>query len=115
MIRTFYSNLRNKYVFKNAKNVKYHRAVALLGYLESFSYACAYYLGHIEFIAVWLGVKAIGRWSPHGPESAVDHIEEIKNDKTEIRERKNAEINIYLIGNLLSIILAVFTAILFKF
>ena len=115
LIRKIYSFLRNNYVIKNAKNVPYQRAVALLGYLESFTYACAYYLGHYQFIVVWLGIKGIGRWSSNGPGSVVDLIVEIKDNELERRERKNAEINIYLIGNLLSIILAVMIAEIFKY
>ncbi len=88
VIRKVYSFLRNKYVIKNAKNIPYQRAAALLGYLESSAYTGAYYLGHYEFIAVWLGVKAIGRWSSNGPESVVDLIEEIEGNKIEIREKK---------------------------
>ncbi len=125
LVRHFYSYLRNKYLIKGADNIPYQRAIALLGYLESFTYASAYYLGHPQFIAVWLGVKAIGRWSPNGPKSFVDLIKELEiceNDSPEIkekknmeiRERKNAEINLYLIGNLLSIILSVMVAKILK-
>jgi len=114
LIREFHSFLRTKYIIKDAKNVPYQGSVALLGYLESLVYSFAYYFGHYQFILVWLGIKAIGRWSSNGPGSVVDLIEEIKENEIEKRERKNAEINIYLIGNLLSIILAVIVAKIFR-
>lgn len=114
LVRKIYSLLRKRYIIKDIKNVPYQRSVALLGYLESFSYAYAYYLGHPGFIAVWLGVKAIGRWSSNGPESIVDCFEEIKNNRFEVRERKNAEINIYLIGNLFSIFIGIIVGQIFQ-
>ncbi len=83
--------------------------VRWLSFFESSAYAVAYYLGHPQFIVLWLTVRAIGRWAPKGPKSIVDCKEGIS--ELEKVKRKKAEINLYLVGNLLTILFGVFTAL----
>ncbi len=116
-IKEIFGFLRNKYVIKGAKikesheKPPYFRAAGWLGILETFVYALAICISYASFIGLWLGVKSIGRWAPGGPESIVDHLDLSKHEQ---RESKNAEINIYLIGNLLCVLLGVLVGIIWK-
>ncbi len=117
IIRSCFIGLRNKYIIKGAR-IKdtgeipsYYRASNLLGFLESLAYALVYCLGHVGFIGVWLGVKSIGRWTSGAPASAVEYFDISDEQK---RERMNAEVNIYLIGNLLSVFLGVTVGMIWK-
>lgn len=119
ILKSRFIALRNKYIIKGAKVIGsageqapiYFRAADVLGFLESFAYAIAYCLGYVNFIGLWLGVKSIGRWQSGGPKSAVEYLEISGEEK---RERQNAEINVYLIGNLLSVLLGVLVGIIWK-
>lgn len=64
-----------------------------LGYLEILSYIIAWLLGYPMFIAIWLGIKVVGRWS----------------EKTH-----SSTVNIFLIGNLLSVYAGFFGGMIFK-
>ncbi len=116
-IKEIFGYLRNKYVIIDAKIKEtggtplYFRAAAWLGVLETFVYALAICISQVGFIGLWLGVKSIGRWASGGPNSVVDHLDLKEHQK---RERKNAEINIYLIGNLLCVLLGVLVGIIWK-
>ena len=66
----------------------------LLGSLERFIFTMSFILGQESFIAFWLGVKIISRWSPEGkvPEPNLQS------------DQKLDAINLFLIGNLLSVV-----------
>lgn len=68
----------------------------IVGALEQFMYITCYLLRHPEFIAVWLAIKLAGEW----------------------RQTEGANLhplyNIFLVGNALSLIYSVGTALLMK-
>lgn len=70
-----------------------------LGTIEIFSFALSIVLGVATFIGVWLGIKTLNRWRV--------------KDKNESPKDASA-INIFLIGNLLSVLMGVFGGLLFK-
>ena len=72
-----------------------------LGVSESAAYLFAYWAGYPQFIIAWLSIKALGRWSSNAPKSLVDTYG--ITDETLKEEMKVAEVNIYHIGNLLSV------------
>jgi hypothetical protein len=88
-----------KYFKKNSKDItnteekKMGEKIAWLGFFELFSYILSIVLGYPQFIAVWVGVRTLGRWHAH--------------------ETKAATINFFLLGTLLSILAGVLGGIIF--
>lgn len=104
------SKLHEQYVVRGSKVFRLPKLADRLGECECLAYATSYYLGHAEFIGLWLGIKAIGRWTSNGPESIVDCMPELGDTKdvrirAEISGRKKAELNIYLLGCLFNVLL----------
>jgi len=92
--------LRKKHGFQ----MPYNRSTSLLGYLERFAFTMSILFDKSAFIGIWLGVKFIGRWSPEG-----FHVENAADTK-----KAPAAINIFLIGNLLSLLFAALGAYVIK-
>lgn len=92
--------LRKKHGFQ----IAYDRSTGLLGYLERFAFTMAIYFNMSAFVGIWLGIKFIGRWSPEG-----FHVENPDDKK-----KAPAAINIFLIGNLVSLLFAALGAYIMK-
>ena len=99
--RKLIARLRNKYGIKK----KYNRPGALLGCLERFIFTLSIVTKFYSFITVWLILKTAGRWTGEGFVVEVLDADEGKN-----KELAPAAINIYLIGNLVSLLFAVLGA-----
>jgi hypothetical protein len=86
---------------------------AALGLFERLAYVLSFVNGYANFIWVWLGFKMIGRWTAGDvigiPKSFYTDANN-KEDDYKKRELSSAAINIYLIGNLLSLVFAIFGA-----
>lgn len=68
---------------------------SLLAYFEILTYALSWVLGYPAFIGIWLGVKVVkGKWTTDPTERAI--------------------LNIYLFGNLLSLMSGVLGGLIFK-
>lgn len=67
--------------------------IFFLGFFELFSYIISIVLGYPQFIAVWLGIRTLGRWRAH--------------------KTTTATINFFLIGTLLSVLAGVLGGIIF--
>ncbi len=84
-------HLRSKHNFSS----KYNKEVELLGCLERFVFTVSIVNNFAYFIGIWFGVKIVGRWTPQG---------EMLSDSEQLRGP--VAINIFLIGNLISLIFA---------
>lgn len=96
--------LHNEHVIKNYPKAHHPYLSDLLGLVESLAYALSWWFHQYQFIGIWLGVKAIGRWTSGGPPSIVDCFEP-KLDCFDETNRKKAELIIYHLGSLLSVLL----------
>jgi len=72
------------------KNQHKNNLVFYLGFLELLSYSVSFIIFKPEFIVFWLGIKSLNRW-------------EVKRANAD-NNWENNDINIFLLGNLLSII-----------
>lgn len=97
--------LRKKYGI----TVEYKRPGALLGYLERFAFTLSIVTKFYSFITVWLILKTAGRWTGSG-----FVVEMLDEDENKNRKLAPAAINIYLIGNLVSLLFAVLGAYIIK-
>lgn len=78
------------------KGAKMGRFSWLIGALESFAYTTAWVINQPGFIALWIGVKMAGRWGKR-------HTDD-----------KEGVINVFLIGNLLTICVSVLAGQIIK-
>jgi len=96
--------LKNK---SNLPNLKSYSGE--LGVFEKIAYVLLFVNGYASFIGIWLGFKMIGRWTAGGA-IGVPKIcytdKDGKEDDYKKRELTSAAINIYLIGNLMSLLFA---------
>ena len=96
------------------KNKKADNYNWLLGCLERFVYIMALLMNFEWFIGVWLGMKGIGRWTGN-KDYGVSLKEEVDgSNKEEVNHARATVVNIFLIGNLISLIIAAFGAYLIK-
>jgi hypothetical protein len=91
--------------------LKSHSVV--LGAFERLAYVLSLINGYPSFIGIWLGVKMIGRWTG-GDAIGIPKSYYIdkngKEDDYKKRELTSAAINIYLLGNLVSLLFAILGA-----
>lgn len=90
---------------------KHRRLASTMGSIERIMYISAFLIGKPEFIAVWLLVKVAGDWGTRRTES---HDAKKQQDEPGVWVGISPEYMIFLIGNLLSIMLAVGLAILLQ-
>ncbi len=87
----------------------------ILAFFERLAYILSLINGYPYFIAIWLGVKLVGRWSEGGslgiPEDVYRNPDGTINDRRK-RELASASINIFLTANLVSLLFAVLGAII---
>jgi amino acid permease len=97
--RSIVKLLKNNSKLLDQKNKVSGESTLPLGTIEIFSFALSIVLEIVAFIGVWLGLKTLNRWGlrrkNEGPKEA-------------------AEINIFLIGNILSVLMGVFGGLIFR-
>ena len=86
----------------------------LLGYLERFVYTMALLMKFEWFIGVWLGMKGIGRWTGNKDYGLLLKENEDGSNIKEVNHARAAVVNIFLIGNLISLISAAIGASIIK-
>ncbi len=97
--------LRKDYNFPE----KYNKLSGFLGCLERLAYTISIINGWPIFVGIWLGVKMVGRWSPEG------NIAELFVPSEKGKQLAPIAINIFLIGNLVSLLFAVLGAFIIGF
>ncbi|MCK5013605.1 MAG: hypothetical protein KAS66_07285 [Candidatus Omnitrophica bacterium] len=86
----------------------------LLGCLERFVYTMALIMNFEWFIGVWLGMKGIGRWTGNKDYGVLLRGKDDKSNIIEVNHARAAVVNIFLIGNLISLIAAAVGAYIIK-